>query len=87
MRLALTCMALLSLATMAGAQTPSTDAAATATMTADPGRPRPDGRGGLSGRGGPITPSTQATYSATIGSRIYSSIESPIRSQLPSDPR
>jgi hypothetical protein len=75
-------------ATGASAQaTPSTDDAKQAQIAADPGRPRYDDRGGLSGRGGPNATGSDKTYSATIGSQIYSTIGTPIAPQLPSNPR
>lgn len=66
--------------------TPDTDDAKKATVEADPGRPIPDDRGGLSGRGGGNPAGTQKTYSSTIGSMIYSQIGTPIGSSLPSKP-
>lgn len=67
--------------------TPSNDDAKAATVQADPGRPIPDPRGSLSGRGGPDAAGTEKTYSQTIGSRIYSEIGTPMGSQLPSNPQ
>jgi hypothetical protein len=67
--------------------TPSADDAKAATIEADPGRPVPDARGGLAGRGGADAAGTEKTFAATIGSRIYSTIGTPIGSQLPAQPR
>lgn len=65
------------------AMEPQPSASATAAKQ-DPGRDAQVDRGGLSGRGGANPINSGKTYSATIGSEIYSPMNRTIGSQLPS---
>lgn len=82
---------LLALAAPVGAQSalspmePEPSASATAARQ-DPGRDAQADRGGLSGRGGANPIGSGKTYSATIGSQIYSPMDRTIGSHLPSSP-
>lgn len=82
----MTALAMLLICGAARAQSamePRPSASATAAKQ-DPGRDAQADRGGLSGRGGANPINAGKTYSATIGSQIYSPMNRTIGSQLPS---
>ena len=88
MKVLVTCLAAFLLSAAAEAQaTTNDDDAKAATVAADPGRQTYDPRGDLSGRGGPNAAGTDNTFSATIGSQIFSTIGTPIQPTLPTNQR